>query len=278
MSPTDAIADVLVLGCGYTGTAVAELARSRGLHVVTTVRSEARAEGLRRRGFEVRVADRLDGEALSPLVGATTHVVVAFPPDGSTDARLAPKLARAGSFAYVSSTGVYGSHRGHIDDTTPLPSAPTERALRILAAESVWRAQGATVLRCPGIYGPDRGLHVRVVSGAHRIPGDGGNSSSRIHVADLAALLLACRSVRGETFVVGDRSPSAQCEIVTWIAGEYGVPVPPSVPPEEVHETLRADRVVDGSRALAVLGVELAYPHYRSGMSRAATGMTPPES
>ncbi len=258
--------DVLVLGCGYTGSAVARLASSRGLRVVATVRSEARAQSLTGGPFEVVVAPVIDAAWASAAVSSATHVIACFPPDGVTDARLAPCVAHAAAITYVSTTGVYGDRRGVFDDATPLPEAPTERSARVLAAEAVWRASGATVLRCPGIYGPDRGLHVRVVRGEHRIPGDGANFTSRIHVEDLAALLLAARKTRGETFVVGDQAPATQREIVAWIAKEHGVPLPASVPPEQVHETLRADRQVDSSRALAALGITLAYPHYRDGM------------
>src|SRR6185437_14800339 len=108
--------------------------------------------------------------------------------------------------------------------------------------------------------GPDRGLHLRVVRGEHRLPGDGSGFTSRIHVDDLAQLVLASRRAPRETFVVGDLSPAPQREVVAWIAREYGVPLPPSVPVEAVHETLRADRRIDGRRALAALRVTLAYP------------------
>ena len=75
--------------------------------------------------------------------------------------------------------------------------------------------------------------------------------------------------MRGETFVVGDLDPGTQAETVRWLAEAYGAPMPPSVPLESVHETLRGDRRVDPSRALRVLGVSLAYPSYKDGMSPA---------
>ncbi|MBX3231355.1 MAG: NAD-dependent epimerase/dehydratase family protein [Labilithrix sp.] len=266
-------ADVMVLGAGYVGGVVARRARARGLRVVATVRREERAEGLRRDEVGIVVAEVLRGEDVAAFVGERTLVVVAFPPDGESDARVAAGVARARAIAYVSSTGVYGARRGTIDDATPVEAPAGPRAARVLAAEEVWRGMGATVLRCPAIYGPERGLHRRIVRGEHRIAGDGSAFTSRIHVDDLAALLLAIRDadarvVRGATFVVGDAAPATQREIAEWVAREYDVPYPPHVPAEEVHETLRADRRVDGSRALAVLGVTLAYPHYRDGMKR----------
>ena len=255
-------ADVLVIGCGFTGRAVALMAREHGQRVLVTVRSEEHGASLRAEGLDVLVT-AVD-PALAAHAGADTHVVVTYPPDGVTDAAVAPAFgAKGASIAYVSTTGVYGD--GPVDDTTPVAPGP-RHAIR-LAAEADWHAAGATVLRCPGIYGPDRGLHVRVRRGEHRLPGDGSRFTSRIHVVDLAAHLLAARGVRRETFVVGDLEPASQAEVCRWICERYGVPYPPSVPIEEVHETLRSDRRVDGSRAREELDVTLRYPTWREGMA-----------
>lgn len=263
---------ILVLGCGYTGAAVARLARERGLSVLTHVRSDERATALRDEGFEVLQRAMLEPNdaALATAVTPSTHVVVAFPPDGTTDAAIAPLLGRAAALTYVSSTGVYGELRGVIDDTTPLPDPPSARATKIVDAETAYRAAGAGVLRCPGIYGPDRGLHMRVVRGEHRIPGDGTRYLSRIHVVDLAQIILASSAQRDATMVVGDREPARQIDVVRFICASWGVPMPPSVPLESVHESLRADRRVDASRVLAQTRVVLAYPTYREGMAKPA--------
>jgi nucleoside-diphosphate-sugar epimerase len=257
---------------------VARLARARGLRVVANVRSEARASALAREGFDVLALPAL-GPDVAAHVDASTHVVVAFPPDGGTDARVAPALGGAAAVTYVSSTGVYGDHRGVVDDRTPLAASP--RAAKTLAAEALYRvhrrhreeARGATVLRCPGIYGRERGLHARIVRGEHRIPGDGTRFLSRIHADDLAALILASAAKPSDTFVVGDLEPAPHIEVVRFVCEAYGVPLPPFVPLESVHESLRADRRVDGARARAELGVTFNFPTYREGMAPAATGL-----
>ncbi len=265
------VAHVLILGAGYTGAATARLARAAGLGVRVTVRSEDRANALRAEGFDVIVLPSLD-ETVAGWIDAATHVVVAFPPDGVTEFRIAPSLARAASSVFISTTGVYGERRGRVDDRTPLPDAPDARGARYLDAERAFREHGATVLRSPAIYGPERGLHVRVLRGEHRIPGDGSRTLSRIHVEDLAALLLAARRVTAETFVVGDAEPAPHLDVVRFVCSTYGVPLPESVPLGDVHDSLRADRAVDGTRALATLGVTLRYPSYRDGMAPSAIG------
>jgi nucleoside-diphosphate-sugar epimerase len=270
---------VLILGCGYAGSAIARLARREGHEVLANVRSDARAKALRAEGFEVLQLPSLDS-SIGAHVDERTHVVVAFPPDGATDARVAPALAGAAALTYLSSTGVYGEQRGVVDDTTPVPSPAEggdERGARLLEAERLHRQSGATVLRCPALYGRDRGLHVRVLQGKHSIPGDGSRALSRIHVDDLAQLVLASARcappAAGETFVVGDHDPARHDAVVRFIAEAYGVPMPPFVPLESVHASLRADRRVDASRALARFGVRLEYPSYRDGMAPSATGL-----
>lgn len=264
---------VLILGCGYTGTAALRQAVARGLPVVATVRNEERAKALASEPAQILRAPALDA-SIREHVDKQTHVVVAFQPDPATDDVVSKSLAGAHSIAYISSTGVFGALRGKIDDTVKPPTPPSDRSARILRAESLYCEQGATVLRASGIYGPDRGLHLRVIRGEHQIPGDGSRMLSRIHVEDLAAFALAAGDhARAETFVIGDEEPAPHIEVVRFICETYGVPLPPSIPLEQAHATLQADRVVDSSRARTQLQVKLRYPSYRTGMSRAATGL-----
>jgi nucleoside-diphosphate-sugar epimerase len=265
---------LLILGCGYTGLAALRQGAARGLEVTATVRSEARRSELQGEPARILLLAPLDAR-IAEHVDASTHVLVCFPADAATDARVAPSLSAACSIAYVSSTGVFGERTGAIDDRTPLPDPPNERSARLLRAEAHYRAQGATVLRSAAIYGPDRGLHMRLLRGEHELPGDGSHTLSRIHVEDLAQLALAAAGVRGETFVVGDAEPAAHRDVVRFVCESYRLPMPASVPLDTVHASLRADRAIDGSRARRALGVTLRFPSYREGMAPAATGIAP---
>lgn len=261
---------LLILGCGYTGSAILRQAARRGIPITATVRSPEREQALLSLGTpqtQILCAPYLDANIRS-CVDSTTHVVVAFQPDEATDRAVAPSLAGAHSIAYISSTGIYGERRGKIDDNTPLPSPLGERARRIAQAEEHYRAQGASVLRSSAIYGPDRGLHLRVLRGEHKLPADGSRMVSRIHVEDLAAFALAAgEREHGETFVIGDAEPARHVDVVRFVCETYGCPMPASVPLESVHASLQADRSVDGSRAREKLGVSLRFPSYRQGMS-----------
>lgn len=271
-SPTDPrstsapLTRLLLLGCGFLGTRVLSLARARGITCTVTTRDAARGPELERRGARVLALPRLSLAALQSEVDESTGILVSFPPDGVSDQHCAPLALRAHSAVYISSTGVYGSLRGRIDDQTE-PAADSPRATARLAAEAQWRAASATVLRPAAIYGPGSGMHTRLKAGSARIVGDGAGFVCRIHVDDLAELALRClaRRLRGETFVVADDEPARQGEVVRYLAGRLAMPVPPSVPIEAAPETLRHDRQVDASGIRRRLGMGLRYPTYREG-------------
>jgi nucleoside-diphosphate-sugar epimerase len=259
--------DVVVFGAGFTGAQVCRLALSRGASVLGVVRSEQSASALRSAGIGATTLAAV--EVAKQSVGSATHAIVTFPPSGDVDAELAPLLAGARAVSYLSTTGVYEDLEGVIDDLTPLPERPSPKYAAVRAAEACYRAVGGAVLRSPGIYGPGRGIHVRLARGDFRLSGDGSRYGSRIHVADLAALLLASDRAPGETFVVGDREPCPQREMVSWLCRRLDVPFPASAPLSEVHETLRRNRRIDASRALSHLGVTLQFPSYREGFADA---------
>ncbi len=259
-------APLVILGCGFAGTAAAKLALAAGTPVVATTRREDGAAKLRALGIDARALPTLGPSTVDSLVPAGAYVLVGLPPDGVTDAAIAPALGRAGAVVYVSSTGVYGSARGRVDENTPLDlTAPEARARA--AAEDVYRAAGAVVLRAAGIYGPLRGLHRRLLRGELRMPEDGARVVSRIHVDDLAALCLAAldRGPRGATFVVADDAPVPQSEVIAWLCARLAVPLPPPALPGEALPPERQGRAVINARVKSALGVTLHHPTYREG-------------
>ena len=259
--------DLLIVGCGFAGGAVAQRAKARGATVRATTRTQEGAARLRACGVEpIVLYGGLSAAALDPYVSADTRVLVTIPPDGTSDRAIASLLERAAAVAYLSSTGVYGDARGRVDESVPVhPTTP--RTIARVAAEGIWRDAGASIVRAPGFYGPGRGMHLRLARGELRIAGAATNAISRVHVEDLAEalLVLLARAVRGAVHVMGDLEPAPHLEVVRWIADALGLPMPPHDPTTEADESLRHDRRIDSARIRAELGLTLAYPTYREG-------------
>ncbi|NMO17757.1 GNAT family N-acetyltransferase [Pyxidicoccus fallax] len=271
------IPPLVLLGSGYTLTRLAVAEARVGRDVLAATRDAARRRELEDAGARVTSLD----DALTRTAGA--HVVVSVPPDAGLDERIAGALAQRAParLVYLSSTGVYGAARGHVDEDTPVdPSWPAARDR--IEAESRYLPLGARVLRIAGIYGPGRSTLSRLLAGAVRLPEGGGGRISRVHVDDLveAIRVVLQRGEPGAFYCVADERPASQTETVTWLCQRLGMPLPPTVPLESLHESLRGDRAVSNAR-LKDLGWQPRYPDYVAGFTallKAEGRATDPES
>lgn len=259
---------LLLLGCGQLAKELIrqEKESNTARRITATTRNPLRIFELVELGVEPLILPLPHAEIIEPLaLGA--DVVVTFPPDEQTDSILAPACVAARSITYISSTSVYGKKTGTIDDTTPADIS-NEACRPRLQAESIWREYGAVVLRAPGFYSPGNGLHKRLKDGTYKLPEGGKNTTSRIHLTDLARIILQIidkEHLDDVTYVVGDRYPCTQLEIVSWLCEQINLPLPESVPMAEVNPTLRGNRAIQSNRILEELNMELSYPNYKDG-------------
>ena len=132
---------------------------------------------------------------------------------------------------FVSSTGVYGQTQGQwVDERSP--TQPGHFSGRImLEAEriAVAEAYPAIVVRFGGIYGPGRNRLVETVRRGVACVESPPTYTNRIHRDDCAAVLQHLMVLeRPESLYLGvDSHPAPQCEVMDWLAGRLGVPVPP---------------------------------------------------
>lgn len=202
------------------------------------------------------------------------NVLVSFPPDGVSDAAWSAQCTTARSIIYISSTSVYGKTKGSINEDSPVDLEDPVARKRLLA-ESIWRQGNAVVLRCPGIYGPETGLHLRLKSGSLTISGQASHYVSRIHLDDLARIIAACfeKPRQSQTYVVGDHNPSTHMEAITWLCEQMGLPLPEQSSDGEAPAMLRGSRRIDAGKILADLQLTLLYPSYKDGYAEILRNM-----
>ena len=261
----------VIVGCGYTGNALARALANRGEDVVVTRRA---ADAAARTGDELGVR-ALAVDLATPVELPAGAIVVCLAPPGEAPAREAENLvaacSRARRLVYVSSTGVYPAGGGaRIDETcAPAPVTASGRARlefeRALAACAVsWIA-----LRAAGIHGPGRGLVERIKSGSYRIVGADTNRISRIHVDDVVeAIICAAESSATGVVNLADDDPAPIGLVADTIAAQLGLPPVPRVPvsavSEEIAGMLAANRAIANERMKRELGVVLRYPSWRA--------------
>ena len=185
-------------------------------------------------------------------------------------------------FVYLSTTGVYGNRDGKlVVETDPL-NPETARAKRRVAAETALEAWSATsgaeitILRVPGIYGPDRLTIERIRDGAPLIQESDAAPGNRIHVDDLvSACLLAIDPVRpAGTYNLGDGDTRSSTSFARTVAEQLGWPEPPTISRAEAEKTfspqrlsfLRESRLIDTTRMREILGLTPRYASADDGI------------
>ena len=269
---------LFIFGLGYSGLEIARLAKAEGWIVAGTVTRPEKAERLAAEGIDTHLFDGTASLSANALDNAS-HVLSTIAPGAAGDPVLRTDAARgrgARWLGYLSTTGVYGDHDGAwVDETTP-PRPDQPRSIERLATERAWQAMDATIFRLPGIYGPGRSAIDRVRAGTARRIDKPGQVFSRIHVADIAAAVLAAmtRPSSGKVYNVADDLPASNGEVIAYACELLGVPVPPTIPWDEVAPTMSAmarsfyaeNRRVRNVRLKRELGVTLRYPTYREGL------------
>jgi nucleoside-diphosphate-sugar epimerase len=265
-----------VIGPGYTGRAIAAAARGAGLDPVLIGRGKADA--------------RFGTEAADAAILRATALISTVPPTDNGDPVLALHRSAIGTaplrwVGYCSTTGVYGDRAGGwVDEATePAPGQP--RSVRRLAAEQEWRAAvpptaGLDLIRIAGIYGPGRSALEDVRAGTARRVVKPGHAFGRVHVQDIAGLVLAAIArppAPGSVRVLHatDDEPAPTADVVAEAARLLGMPAPPEIPFEQavtrMSEMGRSfwseNRRVANVITKRATGWQPGYPSYRQGLA-----------
>jgi nucleoside-diphosphate-sugar epimerase len=240
---------------------------------------------------QLRLDDPVDPIDLPPPY----RLLYTVPPatDAEHDRRLESLLGALNTpperLVYLSTTGVYGDHGGGmVSETTPVRPA-TARAARRVAAESALERYGAandteiTVLRVPGIYGPDRLMIERIRDREPLIAEAEANPGNRIHVDDLVTVCLLALDVEKPAgiFNVGDGDMRSSTWFAKEVARQLDWPAPPMIERRQAEATFSARRLsflgesrrVDTSRARSKLGFVPDYGDAGDGIRASLTEM-----
>jgi nucleoside-diphosphate-sugar epimerase len=273
-------------GLGYSARALARRLAASGWRVTGTCRSTEKQAELRTGGYSTVFFDRdcpIDASALDGV----THFLVSVPPDAAGDPVLdlhgsdIGGLKRLSWLGYLSTTGVYGDRGGGwVDETASL--LPTgERGRRRVAAEQGWldlwrgRQVPVHIFRLAAIYGSGRSALDALRAGTAKRIDKPGQVFSRIHVADLASVLIASieRPRPGAVYNVCDDDPAPPEAVVAYAAELLGTEPPPLVPFEAAGLSQMARSFYDDNKRVAnrliktELGIRLRYPDYRTGLA-----------
>lgn len=164
---------------------------------------------------------------------------------------------------YVSSTGVYGDHKGARVDESSRTQPVREGAIKRLNAESEWRHAAKSmglplhIFRMGGVYGPERNAIQSKASDKSKQRRSRRRYTARVHVADAAqAIVLSMENPRKfAIYNVVDDDPASRVEVEQYLMGE-SVAAPPPLSEEE--------KLVDNRFLKANLAWAPTFPSIRS--------------
>jgi nucleoside-diphosphate-sugar epimerase len=267
---------LLCFGFGYTARAIAARLGAAGEIVGTS-----------RDGSSGYLRFDRDHPLPAEVFRRVSQALVSIPPDKLGDPLLdmhADQIAAIKELewlGYLSTTGVYGTRDGGwVDETSELRPTGTRGTARVAAEAAwlrLWREHGVPVhiFRLAGIYGPGRSAFDALRAGTAKRIDAGAQVFSRIHVDDIATVLLAsiAKPRPGAIYNVCDDEPAAQEAVIAYAARLLGLEPPPLVPLAEaalspLARSFYADnKRVSNALIKRELGGALGYPSYREGLA-----------
>jgi nucleoside-diphosphate-sugar epimerase len=256
---------VIILGLGFTGQRLARRLLREGVQTYAAVRNSGRFGDFSNTGLALSEL-KLDSSVVPSVVPSLPKraiLVNLIPPvtlPENTGLRTIIQQLDPRRLIYVSSTGVYGD-QADVDAKTPVQ--PNDERGRRRLDEERWVARWPSlILRAAAIYGPGRGVHAAIREG--KMPRSAGSGIvSRIHVDDLAAIIQAgmFSDLEG-AWPVADDAPCSSAEIAAWC---YKLFKMEQIQPMADDSAITGRRV-DGTEIRKKLGIELAYPSWRTGI------------
>lgn len=288
-------ARVAVVGAtGVYGRHLLPRLAAAGFRVRALVRRPESAALARACGAEVARADLLDEASLSAgLAGCDValNLATSLPAPGKTTGDYAAndRLRREGAPVFVRACREAGvarivqqsiamTHAGGGDelaDETSFHPADTSVAgaaiEAVRATEAVVAESGLDwlVLRGALFYGPGTGFDddwfERARSSRLRLPGDGSDWISLVHIADMATATVAAlrRWPSRQALIVADDEPARWRDVLGYVAAIAGAAEPPPGG-RAMMPSLR----VSNRRAKELLAWQPAYPSWRLGLLR----------
>jgi nucleoside-diphosphate-sugar epimerase len=268
--------NILVVGAGYLGSAIAREFKNKKQRVYAVTRSAEKAAALEKEEILPVVADLTQPESLEKIPAAH-FVILCAAPDTGDEAHYRKiyeegvrnflesraKLPRPYLIVGISSTSVWKDRAGEWVDEALAADADTEKGKILRASEKLILESGypAVIFRLSGIYGPGRNRLESFKRGRWPSPEETEGYMNMIHVEDAAQALplIFKKAKEGEVYIGTDDEPVLRSEFCRWLSEKTGKKTAAQFDSRRVGgKRLKNDRLKE-------MGIQLTYPTFREG-------------
>lgn len=276
---------ICILGFGYTAKFLAKELAKLNFSITGTSRNTKKREYYQKVGYEI--VDFNDIE-IDKILNRSTHLLISIPPDSiQGDLVLDNFLALLKKYhrqlewiGYLSSTAIYGNHDGAWVDEFAIPINLGARAALRFETEIAWLNVASLfqlpihIFRLAAIYGPNKSVLTDIVNGKTQSIYKKGQFFSRIHVKDIAKVILASiqKPNPGSIYNIADDLPAPSHELDQYATSLLKRKILPLIILEKAvlsdmaKEFYSNSRRVSNAKIKKEFELRLDYPTYREGL------------
>ncbi|MDA9687829.1 NAD-dependent epimerase/dehydratase family protein, partial [Candidatus Pelagibacter sp.] len=213
------------------------------------------------------------------------YILVSIPPVKGTDIVIKNfsktlKNCKAKWITYLSATSVYGNHNGEWVDENSITKPTSPNGIARLAAERLWlslsaeKSPSVQIFRLSGIYSSKRNVLVRLKSGTINLINKQNHFFSRIHVEDIAEILLKSLSSfkSGEIYNISDDKPTSSEEVTLYGIKLLNIDKPKMINVKDIESVMlknfyKDSKKISNKKMKDFFNYSLKFPTYAEGLS-----------
>ena len=224
-----------------------------------------------------------DNEIINELYNSD-FVIISIPPINGEDIVIKHfsevfKKLKNKCITYLSATSVYGNHDGQWVNEESSTEPSSENGINRLKAEKNWISLCENlnlpiqIFRLSGIYSSHNNILKRLKFGTAKIINKKNHFFSRIHVDDIANILIKSMSHfrSGEIFNISDDRPASNEEITLYAAGLMNIKIPERIDAQNIENKMLKDfykdsKKVSNKKMKIFFDYKLKFPSYIEGL------------
>ena len=263
------------------------------IHLSTTNRSETtfnkignveyKSYKFENNNFDEEIFDKLKN---------SDHILISIPPIDGNDIVInnfsdSLKISNIKWITYLSATSVYGNHEGEWVNELSKTRPTSPLGINRLKVEEKWLSfvkknnLPLQIFRLSGIYSNKNNPLLRLKSGNANIINKPNHFFSRIHVEDIANVLLKSLSnfKTNEIYNISDDKPASSQEVMSYAAKILKTDLPKTIEEQDIKSEMlknfyKDSKKVSNKKMKKFFNYNLKFPTYIEGLNNISNNLT----